>query len=296
MVAEASDALRQLVSRIGVRRRPAHTELTIPAARRAFLARARHFTPYVAVELDELLFFVSTADRLGRGLFTYRRRRDLDVLPRALQLLQRHGIDPSGSTLVEVGANIGTTTVCALRRHGFERVVAVEPAPANFWMLRLNLLANDVASRVDAIEAAVSDRDGSATLHVSSRSSGLHAIAAGGEEDGETVEVATTTLDRLAHDGKFDPAAVGLLWLDAAGGEAPALHGASTLTGRGTPVVTAVRPNLADWERTKPELMRLLAGYTRFADLLDEEPVVSEDLSALLDAFERPSDILAFRA
>jgi FkbM family methyltransferase len=295
MVAEASDTLRHLASRIGVRRRPAPAEPSTPAARRAFLGQARRFTPYVAVELDELLFFVSTADRLGRGLFTYRRRRDLAVLPRALALLAQHGIDPSGSTLVEVGANIGTTTVCALRRHGFGHVVAVEPAPANFRMLGLNLLTNDVASHVDAIEAAVSDREGSATLHVSSRSSGLHAIAAGDEENCETVEVATTTLDRLARDGRFAPEAVGLLWVDAAGGEAPALAGAATLVGRGTPVVTAVRPNLADWERTKAELTRLLAGYTRFADLLDEEPAVSQDLSAVLDAFERPSDLLAFR-
>jgi FkbM family methyltransferase len=265
-------------------------------ARKASFERIRSATSHVAVELDDLVFLVSTRDRLGRGLFVYGGRQDFDVLERVLRILAEHGVDASAKTLVEVGANIGTTTVAAVRHHRFAQVVALEPEPGNFRVLRLNLVANDIDSHVHALQVAASDVDGEARLRVSTRSSGLHELVAAEEDDpADTVVVRAVTLDTLAREGVFTTDEVGLLWLDAAGGEAPVLAGAATLVATGVPVVAAVRPGHPGWERARDELVGLLSGYTHFADVRREHPVVSRDLPTILDSITAPADVLAFR-
>jgi FkbM family methyltransferase len=266
-----------------------------PDERREFFRRARGVTPYLAVRADDLLFFVSTEDHLlGRSLFVERRRQDMDVLAAALRLLEDAGASPRGRTFVDVGANIGTTTVGAVAHHGFERAVAVEPEPTNFRTLALNLAANDVSARVTAVQAAASDRGGEVWLSVSRRSSGLHRVVADGAGE-QTISVPAVALDGLVEDGIIDPEQVGLLWLDAAGAEVDVLAGASLLLERRVPVVTAVRPGLAAWPETRSALLRALEGYTSFADVRSPDPRPTRDPAALLASFERPCDLLAFR-
>jgi FkbM family methyltransferase len=267
------------------------------ASRKAFVNLAGTFTPYVVAEVDELLFFVSTADKLGRSLFAHQRRQDLDVLQRSLAILAEHGgRPPSESTLLEVGANIGTTTVSAIRRFGFKKVVALEPEPGNFRLLQLNLLANDAAAQVELLQVAASDRSGPVRLTVSSRSSGVHTVVPADEAHiPGTIPTQAVSLDDLADDLLFAPEEIGLLWVDAAGGETPVLAGASTLLDRGTPLVVAVRPNLPDWAEARTRLSRLLGSYTHFANVRLAEPALRDRLEDVFETLQSPGDILAMR-
>lgn len=283
----------------GWRRRRDHRRGPAPPdseARRRFFDQAQALTRYLSVEVGELTFLVDTSDRIGRGLFVRRFRQDLRHLDRAVRLVGEHRLLREGSIFVDVGANIGTTTVHAVRCHGFAGAVSLEPAPTNFRLLLLNLVANEVEGRVRPLRAAAADREGTVQLVLSRRTSGEHSIVA--RSDGKasrTIAAQAVTLDALAAGGLLDPAAVGLLWMDAQGAEHLVLAGAATLLARGVPVATAVRPKLANWLETRDGLIRLLAGYTHFYDLRRRVAPAAHALAPLLDAQEASGDLLALR-
>jgi FkbM family methyltransferase len=270
---------------------------TRSAERKRFFRGARPLTPYVSVQVKDLLFFVSTNDSLGRGLFARGRRQDIGHLERAVRLLNEYGLYRPGSTFMDVGANIGTTTVAAIRWHGFARAVAFEPEPHNVRTLRLNLVANEIDSNVTVVPVAVSDRDGQAELAVSDRSSGAHTLAPlrPDGKSGATLTVPVVRLDGLVRGGVIEPETVGLLWIDAAGAENLVLAGASTLLEQGVPIVTAARPTLPSWPQTRESLIELLSDYTGFADLRRGKQAPVTSLELLLDSLTKDGDVLVFR-
>jgi FkbM family methyltransferase len=277
-----------------MRQAPADTRAS---ERKRFFHDARPLTPYVSVEVKELMFFVSTNDSLGRGLFARRWRQDLGHLERAVRLLKEHSLYRPGSTFVDVGANIGTTTVGAMRWHGFARAVALEPEPHNFLTLRLNLVANDIESSVTAFQVAVSDREGEVELALSARSSGAHTLVQFGPDSRSdvTLTVPAVTLDSLVREGVIEPETVGLVWVDAAGAEGLVFRGASALLKRAVPIVMAVRPTMPSWPQTKESLIRLLSGYTDLAQLRRAREAPLTSLRLLLDSLTEDADLLVFR-
>jgi FkbM family methyltransferase len=145
---------------------------------------------------------VPTWDRnIGRRLFVNRERLEMRVLERVCRVLAERGLAPSTelTTIVDVGANIGTTTVPAVARHGFGLAVAVEPESRNAMLLRLNARLNHVEDRVVSVEAAASHSVGTSTLALSPTNSGKHQLelTVFPAEGWTTVEVPTTTLDEL---------------------------------------------------------------------------------------------------
>jgi FkbM family methyltransferase len=69
-------------------------------------------------------------------------------------------IEP-GMMVLDVGAYTGLYSIIAALRGA--KVIALEPMPANFWRLRVNAARNKV--KLAVIAAAVSDHEGTATLH-----------------------------------------------------------------------------------------------------------------------------------
>lgn len=62
--------------------------------------------------------------------------------------------------IIDLGANIGLTSVWLAHRYKPTRIIAVEPSPDNARLARLNLSRNNVPSEL--IEAAVGPQDGTA--------------------------------------------------------------------------------------------------------------------------------------
>ena len=204
-------------------------------AREAFFAAAGEVTPYVAVEVGDEIFFVATDDTgVGRRVFVRGKRRDMTTLANGLAELAARGIRrPPEPVFVEVGANMGTTTVMALRRHGFATAVALEPSPQNVWLCRLNLVANGLDDRVTLLPCAASNRVEEMDLVIGGGNRGGHRVlSAGSDHPAQAGSVRSVTLDGLVDDGTIDPARVGLLWCDAAGHDAYAVLGGDA-PGRG---------------------------------------------------------------
>ncbi len=100
------------------------------------LAARGHF---VFCDLGDAQFFVDPSDRVvGAWLMWHGgwQRREID---QAVAVLAASGRLPAGAVFVDVGANIGTHTVYALRTGRFERAVAFEPEPKNAKLLRMNI-------------------------------------------------------------------------------------------------------------------------------------------------------------
>jgi FkbM family methyltransferase len=273
-----------------------------PDARADFFDTAEGETSHLAVTTDAGRFLVATSDRgVGRSLYVKRSRPEFRVLRRVVSVLETvlgEGAVKDRS-FIDVGANIGTTTVCALVAHGFGSAVACEPEAENHQLLRANLALNDLEDRAEALEVAVSSRSGRSSFVVVERRKGASWVALdpGKIEAAEAVrakrlaedptarddprprkpaevsemtvvDVELVTLDQLATRGLIDLERAGLLWIDAEGHEGHVLAGAGTLADRGVPTVVEFHPSGLD-NRGDREGIEAIAEqcYTHFVDV-----------------------------
>jgi len=182
----------------------------------------------------------------------------------------------AGGTVLDVGANIGTSIVPLLKLFGAERGVAVEPEPHNANLLRLNLDLNDLAARVDLLVMGLSDHDGTMELELSPDNSGDHRIRVPGadldpkETARATLEVPVRRLDALIESGEVDLGALTLAWLDVQGHEGHVLAGGGALMAGTVPIVTEFWPWAMDRNR----------GLTRFIELVTKHVERVVDLRA----------------
>ena len=262
--------------------------------------------PLVGVETDAGRFVVSTHDQtVARILFVKQSRSEMVMLTRAVEVLdrgERHG----PRLLLDVGANIGTTTVAALLTGGFDRVIAFEPEPENLRVLAANLALNDLAGQVTVRGVAVSDAEGPLEIQLHPTSSGGHEVAReagqpfGGELRGdaaiETIATSAVTLDEeLARLG-VEPRDVGLLWVDVQGHEPSVLRGAGRLLAAGVPTVIEFHPQmLRDAGTLEAFLDMIVSSFTRYVDLrhAGQEAVLTAELAELAESYTH-NGLLAF--
>lgn len=227
-------------------------------------------------------FVVSTADRvIGRELFLHG-EYDFSKLDAALSLLSRAGY-PAPDHLIDVGANIGTITIPALKRGRMRTATVIEPHPGNLRLLRANLALNGLEAQVSVLAQAVGDRS-DAMLHLreSATNSGNHTISGNG------IPVRSSRLDDLQL-----PATASLLWMDIEGYEGHALKGAACLLATGMPVVCEFNPDFLRQSGGMAALLQALHGY-RIYDL--EQPGEETSLATLSQKLAKGgqyTDILA---
>jgi FkbM family methyltransferase len=256
-------------------------------SRERFLAASREFVPYVVAERDGLLFVVPTDDpTLGKLFVRSEKDKERAVLLRALERLAEAGVEVRRETFVDVGANVGTAAFAALGA-GFERVVAIEPVPSTFRLLRANLVLNGVEESVRALQLALSDRAGTTAIDVSQGARKARLTETGGEE------VAVARLDDVVEDE------VDFLLVDAEGHEVQVLAGAERVLGSGVPLVLELNPKLLALAGRRDELPRLLARhYTHVLDLRARGAGFAsvERVADLIEEYEgRSTDLLACR-
>src|SRR5262245_41657156 len=110
---------------------------------RALAARGQ----LVLCQLGDVRFFVDPSDRVvGAWLLWHGayQRREID---QAVAVLAAEGRLPADAVFVDVGANIGTHTVYALKSSRFARAVAFEQEPRNARLLAMNVEANGFAGK-----------------------------------------------------------------------------------------------------------------------------------------------------
>jgi FkbM family methyltransferase len=238
--------------------------------RQRFFERAAGYTGHVSVEAEGFTFLVSTADAAaGERFFKTRSSSEFVVLRHACQRVEPRGV------FVDIGANIGTTTLPALRY--YERVLAAEAEPRNAALLRANTALNGLDDRVTIRETACSSSSGQVQLRLSAKHGG-HAVGLA-KPGGKTLLVDAVTLDELIEDAGLGPADIGLVWMDVGGHEEDVLRGGTSLLKARVPLVVEIRA------RTAPAVEKLLTGrYSRAVDLREESEL---PLAVLADYLRR---------
>ena len=119
--------------------------------------------------------------------------------------------------LIDLGANIGLTSLWLHSVYHFERIIAVEPDLANVALVRENFALNDI--KAEAIEAAVGPRDGKANFHRHPSSNQGHVVEASVPGSSDSVEVSVVSMDTILAKLPRE-ASIDLLKVDIEGGEA----------------------------------------------------------------------------
>jgi len=275
-----------------------HADRRSAFIRELFYRLAARFTPAIVVESRGLRFVMNTDDH-GAGMTLFMGgENDHRTLGRVLKVLDAAGLaSPVGRTLLDVGANVGTTSVTALGAFGFERAICFEPLPRNRELLNLNLAYNGFEERSTVIEVALSDHAGTAVFEIAPKNPSDGRVRVPGQVDedvlGEdewlTVEVPTVTLDSFVESGRIDPDSIGLFWIDAQGHEGQVLAGAQALLKRQIPLVIEFWPYALKRAGGLIALIEAVSSsYSRLLDLGEsgtDAPRPAADIERLVDKY-----------
>jgi len=140
-----------------------------------------------------------------------------------------------GGTYLDIGANIGLTTI-PIARNGHVSCYAVEPEPRNYGYLECNVRKNCAHGNVQLLNFALFDRQTTIDFELSKQNGGDHRVrvtaSAGSfdEQRREVIKVATQTLDSI-----LDPDAMRLplaAKIDTQGAECQVVAGGKTVLSR----------------------------------------------------------------
>lgn len=212
----------------------------------------RSFSPSVAVDIGGTWYFVSTADyglsRIVFGQGSY----EQDIMAETFRLIEDLLGAPalSGRTFIDVGANIGTSTIPAMRNFGASDVIAFEPEPRNYRLLRCNVIANDLESKVRTFPLGLSDSSRTADLEWDEGSWGDHRVRLRSdlvdgpyrESSRSLIRVELATFDDCVTSIPIDLERVAVVWMDIQGHEGQMLSGAKRLTSSSIPVAMEYWP------------------------------------------------------
>jgi FkbM family methyltransferase len=270
----------------------------------------RHMAPNALafITFDDHSFFVDPRDQMiaFRLLSGHSwQRAEFDA---AIMATEAADVLKPGKWFVDVGANIGTQTIYAMRSGRFCGDIAIEPEPHNLDLLRRNVAINGLTDKVHIVAAAASNRNSTATLTRDRQNYGAHSIKPNwSDTPGTAVTVETRTIDDILARLGIASADVGLAWIDVEGHEVEALRGMQQLRRAHVPIVSEVSMS-ADID----ELRALLtADYTSVQHLqpksqdqkravrgqdgaLDASPPRSAKKRRAADRAEPESDIALF--
>ena len=155
------------------------------------------------------------ADRIAQGVLPWRE-------------MERTRALGAGGVMLDIGANIGTTSIPRVGLGDYQAAYCAEPEPGNYAALVENIEKNGLLGFVLPDRLAIADADGEASFLVSPFM-GQHELTVAGAGKGEVVTVPTRTLDSwLAHLG-VDPHDVTFVKTDCQGWDGHVLRGAADL-------------------------------------------------------------------
>ena len=152
---------------------------------------------------------------------------------------------PSG-TLLDLGANIGLTSVWLAKKYPIERVIAVEPDRSNAILARRNLDLNAIKSEV--LEAAIGPHEGTVGFEFS-RASNLGRVSEKG------LPVAMMTVDTILEKSLCPKFA--LVKIDIEGGEQQLFDGPLGWLDRTDAIIIEFHPALVDHRK----IINTVAGH-----------------------------------
>jgi FkbM family methyltransferase len=237
----------------------------------SYLHRLNPDVRYLGLVQGEELTFLHVGDSVITPWIVAVGHFQRNIFQTAWRECLRHAPPKSRGVFVDVGANVGTTTLYALRTGDFSHAVCLEPSPDNLKLLRLNVLANGLGEEVTVIAAACSSQEGTADLWVSAVSQGDHRLAHKGaapDSHQSSLGVKTVSLDGALRSSDVKLSDVSMIWVDTQGHEPEVLSGASSVIDAGVPFSIEFWPTQYSDAGTLDHMIQLVEDrFTNFIDL-----------------------------
>jgi FkbM family methyltransferase len=215
-------------------------------------------------------------------------------------LVAGYGFRPT--LFVDVGANIGTHLLRALKEGLFPRGVGIEMDADNFRLLTANVALNGHQGRARLLHVALSDTRGPGLMEVAVDNKGDHRVRtadgsdrapaeAYGESRRITRPVAVETLDGIEATGGTRFADGALVWVDVQGHEGHVLAGAERILGREPRPAFVIEfwPYGVERAGGRTRLFRFLEACNAIHDIRAAgwETAPPVDVTALADRYDR---------
>ncbi len=153
-------------------------------------------------------------------------RKEAHFPLKSIQLLTLALLGRPKGVMIDVGGNVGLTAMPPVKLGLVEKVVVLEPSPANCDCLRWSLEANGLGNLVEVHQMAAGDRNGS-TSFAMTRSSSLHHLDGHHPDNAESIcQVQMTTLDELPSISQAAQFPWSFVKIDTQGAEVKILRGA----------------------------------------------------------------------
>ncbi len=211
----------------------------------------------MTVSTQQGTFTILTEDEfIGKSLYC-NGHFELDFMLNAMTFLRSiQKCPPKGKgTILDVGANIGITSVGMLHTGEMEKAIAIEPEPRNFSLLQRNVLLNGLTEKVVCLPFAASHEKGKVSFELSENNGGDHRVRMDSHSiDSDSVElyhesarrfitVQSDTLENLlANLPQSFTQDIALFWIDVQGYEGYAFMGAKSVLSKRIPVVSEIWP------------------------------------------------------
>jgi FkbM family methyltransferase len=177
-------------------------------------------------------------------------------------------------TLVDIGANIGSICIPAVKRGIFKNCLAIEPEPYNFDLLTKNIFNNNLSNKIRTFNVALGQFDNEKIkFELSKNNYGDHRIKSNsteknyyGENKRKIIDIEMKRLDSIIQD--FDSNKI-LLWMDVQGYEGFVMEGGMNTLSKKPPLVIEFWPYGLDkfnsYNLVKKNVIRL--NYTNCYNL-----------------------------
>ena len=183
---------------------------------------------------------------------------DFRVLLKAKKLL---GKKNSKSTLINIGAHIGSTCIPAIKKNYFKNLIAFEPSKKNFRLLKANIFLNEIDDRVQVYNLALSNKKANLHLGMFNNNTADYRLLKNKQKNTEIVK--SDILDNYTYNLNKNNS---LVIMDAQGHEAEIFMGAKKTIRKKIPFIFEFTPFLLNKGWLK-KISILFKYYNFFHDL-----------------------------
>lgn len=240
-------------------------------------------------------FVVINADNTISKILYVKGSFDFDKVEKAISILKGANHNFSLHTLIDIGANVGTVCIPAVKRGLATNAIAIEPESRNYRVLVANVFLNDLADKIHTYNLALGcENNQTLEFELSPFNSGDHRVRVSDgpgndfEASREMTFVKSETFDRIVPSVDKNSC---LIWMDTQGYEGIILQGALKATRAQVPMVIEFWPGGMKRMNSFPALKDAILNYSEYYDLSEENPRrVKITPSTVDDLYERLDD------
>ncbi len=208
---------------------------------------ARQFNYFTSCTTADGLHYVATSkDDTIMGTMYIKRKTWSEDDMKLFQLLAKnfYGTDDSEGLFLDLGANIGTTGIYFTKKLAQNlKLLAFEPDPENFKLLRTNLILNDLYKKTTVENYGLGNEETEMTMYKAPWNPGANRLFQE-RDDQETEIIKIISLDKYFAEKNISAKDVKYIWIDTEGFEPQVLFGAKNiLTENPAPIFMEINPH-----------------------------------------------------